>query len=168
MIISSPPCPHPTVPNFSIVTKRDQKANLSWDNICYSIKDRKILDGVYGHVNAGELCAIVGPSGSGKTSLLNILAGRVASVGAQVVTGKIKVNDEQVDLNAYKKNIAFVTQEDSLYAQDTVRETLEFSANLRLPKSVTASEKQELIDDLISSLDLTKCQNTFVVRALFR
>jgi len=44
----------------------------------------------------------------------------------------------------------------------TVRENLMFSANLRLSKSLSAAERQDIVNDTIDELWLTACANTKV------
>ena len=48
----------------------------------------------------------------------------------------------------------------------TVRECLEFSAKLKLPG--TDEEKIKKVNDIISDLKLTKCQNTYIGGALIK
>ena len=44
----------------------------------------------------------------------------------------------------------------------TVRENLMFSANLRLPSSISEEEREERVDDIIAELGLKDCANTRV------
>ena len=44
----------------------------------------------------------------------------------------------------------------------TVKENLQFSASLRLPKSISKQEKQERVEDIITELGLSKCADTKV------
>ena len=48
----------------------------------------------------------------------------------------------------------------------TVRECLEFSAKLKLPG--TDEEKIKKVNDIISELKLTKCQNTYIGGSLIK
>jgi ABC-type multidrug transport system ATPase subunit len=49
----------------------------------------------------------------------------------------------------------FVDQEEMLAPSLTVRETLLFSANLRLPESVTRLEKQSIVDATLEELGIS-------------
>jgi len=44
----------------------------------------------------------------------------------------------------------------------TVRENLMFSANLRLPQSVSRAQRRDKVDDIIDELGLKACANTKV------
>jgi len=109
-----------------------------------------------------ELCAIMGPSGAGKSSLLNILAGRVQSRGNIKVTCPITCNGNSIDPLEFRTRVAYVMQEDALFATQTPREALMFSAALRLSRNVTEEQRIQLVDDMITALRLTKCQHTYI------
>ena len=53
-------------------------------------------------------------------------------------------------------------QDDALYPTLTIRETLMFSARLRLPGKMSFREKQERVNSLIKMLSLTMCADTRV------
>lgn len=76
-----------------------------------------------------------GPSGSGKTSLLNILA-RVW----EETSGELLVNGEPVS-PSYHRVCGYVRQETVFFESLTVRETLQYTARLRLPASMSREDK---------------------------
>jgi ATP-binding cassette subfamily G (WHITE) protein 1 len=125
-------------------------------------KEKVILKNISGVFKAGRLTAVMGASGAGKTSLLNLIAGEV-NKGA--VSGDILVNGEAVIGRAIKKISGFVFQDDVILATMTVREAIAMSATLRLPNSISAEQKMKKVDDLIKTLNLTKCQNTVIGNA---
>jgi len=142
-------------------TAADSKV-ISWKDITFKVGTKEILKGVTGLIRPAGLCAIMGPSGAGKSTLLNIIAGRLRSQGKAVVGGDVFVNGEKVDPVLFRKKIAYVMQEDALFATQTPREAFEFSAALRLPKSVSVTERKKLVDDLLEDLALTKCADTLI------
>jgi ABC-type multidrug transport system ATPase subunit len=55
-----------------------------------------------------------------------------------------------------------LSQDDALYPHLTARETLMFSARLRLPGSMKYEEKKQRVKSLIEILGLTACADTNV------
>jgi ABC-2 type transport system ATP-binding protein len=78
-------------------------------------------------VEAGELFGIVGPDGAGKTTTLRMLAGVLRpSEGDAIVAGESVVTNPE----SIKPNIAYMSQRFGLYQELTVRENIEFYADL--------------------------------------
>ncbi|OEL38953.1 ABC transporter G family member 22 [Dichanthelium oligosanthes] len=119
---------------------------------------REILGGISGSASPGEVLALMGPSGSGKTTLLSILGGRA---GGGAVEGCVSYNDEPYS-KSLKRRIGFVTQDDVLFTHLTVKETLTYSALLRLPKTMTRQQKKERAMNIIYELGLERCQDTMI------
>ncbi|KAJ2368102.1 hypothetical protein IW150_005497, partial [Coemansia sp. RSA 2607] len=135
---------------------------LSWSNLNYDVKTkqgaRRILHDISGNVYNGELVAIMGSSGAGKTTLLNVLAGRVQ--GGRVY-GDIKFNGAKRNPHNFKRMLAFVEQDDLMFPQLTVAETLTASAELRLPSSkYTKADKLERVESVMRQLRLTHVRDT--------
>lgn len=120
---------------------------------------QKVLEDVSFHFARGTITAIMGPSGSGKTTLLTTLAGR-ANYGK--TTGKILVNGKETALIRLKKSIGFVPQEDTMYREMTVRETLEFSGYSRLDSNLKRHTKKAVIDEALKLLGLDGIQDSLI------
>eukprot|EP00475_Leptophrys_vorax_P023598 TRINITY_DN3229_c0_g1_i3.p1 TRINITY_DN3229_c0_g1~~TRINITY_DN3229_c0_g1_i3.p1 ORF type:complete len:687 (+),score=141.68 TRINITY_DN3229_c0_g1_i3:16-2076(+) len=123
------------------------------------IVQKQILRDISGWANPGEVLAIMGPSGSGKTSLLSVLSGRAAANAH--IEGSVTVNGEKVTKAFMKRSAGYVLQDDLLLAHQTVRETIEFSAKLRLV-GMSASERAKRVEEVIGELGLRKVENTFI------
>lgn len=120
---------------------------------------RRILSGVGGSVQRGEMCAILGASGAGKTTLLNILSARLDSTGD--LSGKVTFEGKPRDPKSWKRTVGFVEQDDLLISFLTVRETLGFAARLRLPDRLfSKKEKMEKVEEVIDILRMEKCEGT--------
>jgi ATP-binding cassette, subfamily G (WHITE), member 2, PDR len=89
-------------------------------------------------------------TGAGKTSLLDILACRTR-VG--VVTGHIFLGSRQRAAD-FQRKTGYVQQEDIHLPNTTVREALEFSAQLRQPNGKASSERSDYIKHVIEILDM--------------
>lgn len=55
-----------------------------------------------------------------------------------------------------------MTQEDVLIGTLTVRESIMYSASLRLPDKTSREEKEAIVSSTILEMGLTACQHTFV------
>lgn len=131
--------------------------SLTWRDVNMTVarkndKSLRILDSVWGEVPKQQTTAIMGPSGSGKTSLLNILSGRAKSGGNVSIQSDVRLNNFAVDPTKLevRKQIAFVQQDDSLQVAATPRESIMFSAKLRLPRSTSHEELEALTRRMLS------------------
>ena len=97
------------------------------ENVKKSYKDAKALKGVSCEILKGELYGLLGLNGAGKTTLISIIAGLIkADEGDVTVDGKsVKTDGDEV-----KKIIAVSPQETAVAANLTVKENLEFFAEL--------------------------------------
>ncbi|XP_043194051.1 ABC transporter G family member 21-like [Amphibalanus amphitrite] len=138
---------------FSAVGKQ-RPVHLQFQNVGCSAGGRQILSGISGYVRPGEVLAVMGPSGSGKTSLLNVLSGRL-----KPDAGDVLLNGELLNKHL-KRKICYVLQEDIFFAHLTLRQTLMYTAQLRLPDRLSHAEKVAHVDHIIDTLDLTRCQHT--------
>lgn len=160
--------------NMTVYKKKNRAHGLGRDTYGYSSNNGshkdKILDSVWGEVPSKFTTAIMGPSGSGKTSLLNILSGRAKTGGKITVESDVRLNNFAVDPTnlQVRKQIAFVQQDDSLQVAATPRESIMFSAKLRLPRSTTKEELQALTNRMLKELGLEKCADTVVGGSLLK
>lgn len=119
---------------------------------------KTILHNVSADMPSGTLTAIIGGSGSGKTTLLNLMSNRMHGRrlhinGAALFNG----HDIRGDLSAVS---AYVMQTDVLQPTLTVRETLQYAADLRLPASVDKDERRRVVDEVILELGLKEAADT--------
>jgi hypothetical protein len=136
-------------------------AHLGWSEVSFSLsqkaagkRDPAVLRGIRGAARPGDVIALLGPSGSGKTSLLNVLSGRITSMGGHEVHARITINGRIMSAQELGPKVAYVMQEDALHPTSTPREALAFSAALRLPSSVTPEEREVMVEAIINLLRL--------------
>jgi len=128
-------------------------------------KSLQILHSLSGSFLPGKMSALMGPSGSGKTTLLDVLAGRKNS---GEVSGNITFNGKRPKLSDYRLRVGYVEQFDTLVGELTVQQMLSYTAALKLPASITAKERRERVNEVITRLDLDSCRNTIIGSALVR
>ncbi|KAK4263898.1 hypothetical protein QN277_029253 [Acacia crassicarpa] len=146
--------------------------SIRWRNISCSLSDKSsksvrfLLQNVGGEAKPGRLLAIMGPSGSGKTTLLNVLAGQLAASPRLHLSGLLEFNGKPSSKRSYK--FAYVRQEDLLFSQLTVRETLSLATELQLPGISSVEERDEYVKNLLFKLGLVSCADTIVGDAKVR
>lgn len=118
-----------------------------------------ILKNVSCVAKSGEILAIAGPSGAGKSTLLELLGARIRPSTPQ---SSILVNGLPMDVPSFRRMSGFIPQNDALFPLLTVKETLMFSARLRLPASVSNEEKHRKVEDLLDELKLMHVADTRV------
>ncbi|CAA6655701.1 unnamed protein product [Spirodela intermedia] len=119
---------------------------------------QRVLEGLTGYAEPGSLMALMGPSGSGKSTLLDALAGRLATNA--FLSGSILLNGRKTKLSF--GTAAYVTQDDNLIGTLTVRETILYSAGLRLPDNMPWKDKRDLVDSTINEMGLQDCADTVI------
>ncbi len=105
-------------------------------------RDVVAVDGLSFEVAPGELFGLVGPDGAGKTTTLRMLAAILPpSAGDATVAGHSVVTEpDQV-----RPHIAYMAQRFGLYEELTVRENLDFYADLyRVPKVERPGRRERL------------------------
>lgn len=111
-------------------------------------------------VKSGQMLAIIGSSGCGRASLLDVITGR--SHGGKMKSGQIWINGQPSTPQLMRKCVAHVRQHDQLLPNLTVRETLAFVAQMRLPRTFSQAQRNKRVEDVIAELRLRQCANTRV------
>ncbi|KAG2567593.1 ABC transporter G family member 11-like isoform X1 [Panicum virgatum] len=141
----------------------DVSARLTWKDLCVTValgpgKTQTVLDELTGYAEPGSLTALMGPSGSGKSTLLDALAGRLATNA--FLSGNVLLNGRKAKLSFGAA--AYVTQDDNLIGTLTVRETIGYSALLRLPDKMPREDKRALVEGTIIEMGLQDCADTVI------
>lgn len=122
---------------------------------------KSILHGISGTFNGGEVVGIMGPSGSGKSTFLSVVSSvTLDTSGSLDVSGRILVNGK-VPGEWMQSLSAFVPQEDKLLPTLSVRESLVYSALLRLPGTSIKSISSRA-NSVMNELGLNAVQDSLV------
>ncbi|KAL0535529.1 hypothetical protein IC582_029861 [Cucumis melo] len=144
---------------------------LEFNNLSYSVIKKYKKDGVWikretyllndisGQALRGEIMAILGPSGAGKSTFLDALAGRMAKGSLE---GSVRIDGKPVTASYMKMVSSYVMQDDQLFPMLSVFETFMFSAEVRLPSSISREEKKNRVYELIDQLGLQSAMHTYI------
>ena len=125
---------------------------LVTEKLVKAYRQRRVVNGVSIHVNAGEIVGLLGPNGAGKTTTFNIVVGLV-----KPDEGGVRFQGKDITKLAMHQRarlgIGYLTQEPSVFRKLTVEQNI--LAILETCK-VNASERQVRLKYLLDELDLAR------------
>ena len=111
----------------------------------------QLLCGVTGAFRPGVLTALVGVSGAGKTTLMDVLAGRKTG---GYIEGEIRISGYPKQQETFARIAGYCEQNDIHSPQVTVKESLIYSAWLRLPSEIDKETREVAALYLVTSVQL--------------
>lgn len=112
---------------------------------------RSLIDNVSLNLEEGSFSAIIGPSGCGKSTLLKLVAGLICPTAGEAYLAGHEVEHLKSDLPL---TIGYLPQFVSFHNLLSVCEILENACALRLPKSISRTERNAWLDTVINLTDL--------------
>lgn len=114
------------------------------------------VDDINFTINNDEVVGFLGPNGAGKSTTMNMITGYI-----ELTSGKIIVNDYDVskDPKKVKRQIGYMPESTPLYNDLTVREFVNYMADL---KYVKRKEKKEKVDKVLQDVGLTSVQKKLI------
>lgn len=122
-------------------------------------KEQPILKGISFTLQKSTMMAIMGPSGCGKTTLLQIILGEVKARQARI---QLDSKDMREHFSVFQPYIAYVPQDDLLFANLSVYENLYYKLKLSVPELKDASEIRNRIHNQLRSVDLYEQRDMLV------
>src|SRR3974390_96643 len=92
-------------------------------NISKSFRGLKALDNVSLNFEAGLMHGVIGPEGAGKTTLMRIILGLFRPLSGSI---EYFEGDRPITYEELRPHIAYMPQQQSLYADLSIDEHLEF------------------------------------------
>jgi len=111
--------------------------------------------------------AIMGPSGCGKTTFLNMIAKRLQAYKCGE-ENELRLGGKPYTKHNLKELSGYVLADDVLFPHLTVRETLEYAAQLRMAAEIPREDKIARVDQIINRLGLEQCQYTPIGDSIHR
>ena len=120
-----------------------QPVSISVQGVSKAFGKRPVLDSVSLDFSPGLMHGVIGPEGSGKTTLLRILLGLLRPANGTVSYFR---GGEPVDFEEVRPSVAYMPQTQSLYADLSIGEHLDFFKELYgIPKGLYAERRDELL-----------------------
>ena len=107
-------------------------------------------------VESGKIYGFLGPNGAGKSTTMNIMTGYLGATEGQVL---IDGHDILKEPEEAKKNIGYLPEIPPLYMEMTVREYLEFAAEL---KGIKKDKRESQIEEVIRLAKLRDVENRLI------
>ena len=132
-------------------------STLSSAGLKKSFESKTVIHNVSLEVNSGEIVGLLGPNGAGKTTTFYMIVGLVKSDD-----GTIHINDENITFEPihkrFEQGISYLPQEPSVFRDMTAKDNIE--AILEVDKSLSRTEKSDILEHLVDKFDLSKFINT--------
>lgn len=107
------------------------------------------VDNLSFKVESGRIYGFLGPNGAGKSTTMNIITGYLAATDGTITIGGYNI---QTEPEKAKAKVGYLPEMPPLYAEMTVKEYLDFVAEL---KNVPKSERQEQVEKVMEETHIT-------------
>lgn len=108
------------------------------------------------NIEKGKVYGFLGPNGAGKSTTMNIITGYI---GASEGTVRICGHDIFKDAEKAKKCVGYLPEMPPLYQDMTVREYLQFAAEL---KQISKSDRKKNIKEALEKTKTTQVENRLI------
>ncbi|EFJ06133.1 hypothetical protein SELMODRAFT_136014 [Selaginella moellendorffii] len=119
----------------------------------------QLLQDITGAFRPGVLTALVGVSGAGKTTLMDVLAGRKTG---GYIEGSINISGFPKKQETFARISGYCEQNDIHSPYVTVRESVTYSAWLRLSQEIDSRTRKMFVQEVLNLVELTPVQNGLV------
>ncbi|KAE8660560.1 ABC transporter G family member 35 [Hibiscus syriacus] len=144
---------------------------LSFENMHYFVDTPKkfrgkvpkkklhLLQDISGAFRPGVLTGLVGASGAGKTTLMDVLPGRKTR---GYIEGDIRVGGYPKVQKCYARVSGYCEQTDIHSPQITIKESVIYSAWLRLPLEVPMHKRLKFVEEVLQMIELDEIKDSLV------
>ncbi len=126
------------------------------NNLVKRYGDKTAVNDISFTVNDDEILGFLGPNGAGKTTTMNIITGYLSST-----SGSVKVNGYDIleEPELAKQQIGYLPENPPLYYDMTVREYLDYVADL---KRVSKDKRKIQLDRIMAMVKISDVKNRLI------
>jgi ATP-binding cassette subfamily G (WHITE) protein 2 len=162
--VTAMPPPRERAMTFTPAAPENSPTILTFTGLSVATKStppKVLLKNINGSITGG-LWGIMGASGSGKTTLLSALSLRL-DPRFMDIQGEFRLNGREYSRNDLKSMSGYLMQDDLLFAELTVYETLWYAAELRMYATTKNSqERAQRIEEVLKLLEIPHTRNTII------
>ncbi|NRA42189.1 MAG: ABC transporter ATP-binding protein [Pseudomonadales bacterium] len=111
------------------------------------------VDNLSMQIHAGQVHGFLGPNGSGKTTAIRMMCGLLSKSAGDVEVMGLSIDGHGETI---RDQVGYMTQRFSLYQDMTVKENLDFIANIR---GLTASQRHQRVSEVMQEYNLASFQS---------
>src|SRR5690606_28274363 len=120
---------------------------LRADNLIKTYKGRKVVKGISGEVNQGEIVGLLGPNGAGKTTSFYMIVGLVKPNSGNIYLDNLNITNYPMYKRA-QNGIGYLAQEASVFRKLSIDDTILSVLQLtQLSKTEQEPKMESLIDE---------------------
>lgn len=125
-------------------------------NLVKRYGDHTAVDSLTFSVEKGQIYGFLGPNGAGKSTTMNIMTGCLGATSGEVLIDGHSILREPEEA---KRRIGYLPEQPPLYTEMTVREYLDFAAELR---GIARADREAAVRDAMEQTVLTDVQNRLI------
>ena len=125
-------------------------------NVCKKYGSFVAVDNISFEIDDGEIIGLLGPNGSGKSTTMNMLTGFIEPTSGEILINGVNISKKS---KKAKSNIGYMPENVPLYKDLTVKEFINYMAEL---KYVKGKDKKNMVSDIMAKTNLTDVQNKLI------
>lgn len=126
------------------------QGNITFDNVHFGYDEhKKVLNGIYLNLRAGETIAFVGPSGAGKTTICSLIPRFYDIQQGSIAIDGIDIRD--MTKHSLRSHIGIVQQDVFLFT-GTIRENIAYGRQGASDEEILAAARKAHLEDFVNKL----------------